>query len=141
MNEFWSYMAPFLIAAVLPPATIVLNLWLIPSDEWAERVIRDWADSEGLRVATIDESPDGSDRGRLPRPSGWTRRGASESARPWSDAPTYHEHRDHLDQGSMNIAGSLTRHLRLSRSASGPTLRLPIAVQRWPTRDKPVSYV
>jgi hypothetical protein len=56
MSEFWSYMAPVLIAAVSLPAMIALGLKLMPSDEWSARVIQEWADSEGLRVAAIDDT-------------------------------------------------------------------------------------
>jgi hypothetical protein len=55
MSEFWSLMAPWLIAAVFLPGWIVLWLWIRPSDEWYERVIQEWADSEGWRVAAIDD--------------------------------------------------------------------------------------
>lgn len=56
MSDFWSHLAPFLIMAVLLPAAIVLSLWLMPSHDWAERVIQGWANSQGLRVAAIDDS-------------------------------------------------------------------------------------
>ena len=56
MGDFWSYMAPWLIMAVVLPAVIVLSLKLMPTDEWAERVIREWADSQGLRVAAIGDA-------------------------------------------------------------------------------------
>jgi hypothetical protein len=55
MSDFWIAMAPWLIMAVLLPVGILLSLKLMPSDEWSQRVIRDWADSEGLRVVAIDE--------------------------------------------------------------------------------------
>jgi hypothetical protein len=48
-------MAPWLIAAVVVPTGVVLGLKMRPSDEWSEQVIRDWADSEGLQIAEIEE--------------------------------------------------------------------------------------
>ena len=65
MTAFWEAMAPWLIAAVVLPGAIVLSLGLRPSDEWSEKVIREWADSEGLRVEAIDEV---RWFGHLPRP-------------------------------------------------------------------------
>ena len=56
MGEFWRAMAPWLIMAVLLPAAIVLSLKITPSDEWCERAIQEWADSQGLRVAAIDDA-------------------------------------------------------------------------------------
>lgn len=55
MGDFWTYLAPWLISAVALPAWIVLYLKIMPSDEWAEGVIRRWADSQGLRVEEIDD--------------------------------------------------------------------------------------
>jgi WD40 repeat protein len=56
MAEFWVHLGPWLIMAVLLPAVVVVNLLIMPSDEWAEGVIRDWAKAEGLRVAAIDDA-------------------------------------------------------------------------------------
>ena len=56
MTDFWGALTPWLIMAVFLPAAIVLSLKIMPSDEWAEMVIREWADSQGLRVAAIDDA-------------------------------------------------------------------------------------
>jgi hypothetical protein len=56
MSEFWGYMAPWLIMAVLLPTTIVLSLKMMPTDEWCESVIQKWADSQGLRLVAIDNA-------------------------------------------------------------------------------------
>lgn len=56
MNEFWSAMAPWLILAVLFPSAVVVGLKLMPTDEWAKGLIREWAEVENLEVISIDES-------------------------------------------------------------------------------------
>ena len=55
MSQFWQAMAPWLIMAALVGPIIALSLWLIPSDEWSAGIIGEWADSEGLRIRTIDQ--------------------------------------------------------------------------------------
>jgi hypothetical protein len=57
MSDFLTYLAPWLIMAVALSAAIVLGLKLMPTDQWAEGIIRGWADSQGLGVTAIDDAP------------------------------------------------------------------------------------
>ncbi len=56
MGEFWTAMTPWLLMAVAVPAAVVLGLKLTPSDAWAGRIIRCWADSEGFQLLAIDQA-------------------------------------------------------------------------------------